>query len=108
MDDVSFDEPVVIDLGEPGRLRRVVMASQAADYLLHRWPASAGSKKHRAAREALMGALQGVKQARDARLAFADAANEARILVPPSKAPKRDALREIADVMQEPPERRNG
>jgi hypothetical protein len=102
MEDFVFDEPVCVDLGEKGRVRRVVMATQAADYLLHRWPTKGGSR-HREARHALMEALQGLKQARDARQAFEMAAKEARILVPPSKAPKRDAMREIADLMQEPP-----
>lgn len=96
MEEVEFDEPVVIKLD---RVRRVTIATQAGDYLLNHWPTKGGAK-HRAAREALIGALSGLKQARDARVAFAEAAKEAKILV--AKPPARDAMKEIGDIVQAP------
>ena len=55
---------------------------QAADILLHRWPGDPGARKHLAARKACIAVLEGIKEARAARLAFEAAAKEADILAP--------------------------
>ncbi|WP_258123775.1 DUF982 domain-containing protein [Mesorhizobium onobrychidis] len=47
---------------------------------MNRWPAVTG-KQHVAARKACLGVLEGLKEARDARRAFVEAAKEADILV---------------------------
>ncbi|ESZ22830.1 DUF982 domain-containing protein [Mesorhizobium sp. L2C084A000] len=48
--------------------------------MLNRWPAITG-QKHVAARRACLGVLEGLKETRDARKAFVEAAKEADILV---------------------------
>ncbi|MGQ2906725.1 MAG: DUF982 domain-containing protein [Aliihoeflea sp.] len=55
---------------------------QAADILLNRWPGDRGARKHLAARKACIAVLEGIKEARAARLAFEAAAKEADILAP--------------------------
>ena len=81
MDDVRFDQPVKILTGKYNSVVRPVRTTaEAARYLLERWPIE-NSHKHLAARQACFDVLQGVKAAHVARKAFAEAADEADILV---------------------------
>jgi len=81
VEDKRFDEPVHVLLGPPGKIRVVTSALQAADALLNQWPAKP-TRRHRTARQAVVDALEGIKDASAARKAFAAAADEASILVP--------------------------
>jgi hypothetical protein len=78
--DQHFDEPVRVSLGKAGTIHSVERVAQAADILLHRWPASTG-RMHIAARKACLAVLEGLKDAHVARAAFINAAIEADILV---------------------------
>ncbi|ESX20177.1 hypothetical protein X747_29105 [Mesorhizobium sp. LNJC384A00] len=81
MQDQRFEKPVHVALGRSrNTVHTVDRVAQAADILLNRWPAITG-KKHVAARKACLGVLEGLKEARDARKAFVEAAKEADILV---------------------------
>jgi len=83
MQDKSFDEPVRVLLGGPGKVRVVTSTKQAAECLLnYRWPKGTG-KKHRSAQQACLDVLSGVKDARTARKAFEAAARESDVLVDP-------------------------
>lgn len=78
--DQRFDQPVRVALGPSGSITYTVdRVEQAADILLNRWPVDAG-RKHLAARRACLDVLQGLKDAKAARMAFAAAAREADIL----------------------------
>lgn len=81
MDPRVFDKPVHVML-KPGKILVVGSTREAAEKLLvPGWP-NAASRKHRAARQACLDVLQGIKDARAARKAFAAAAEEADALVP--------------------------
>lgn len=83
MDIGSFDKPVRVIIEERGNIAdNVTSAAQAAEILLHRWPGDPGARKHLAARKACIAVLEGLKDARAARLAFEAAAAEANILAP--------------------------
>jgi hypothetical protein len=77
-----WGSPVPVGLGSGFTVHHVSNNLQAADILLNRWPAQGGTK-HRAARQAVLNAME---RAHDrmllekARNAFADAAKEADIL----------------------------
>lgn len=76
-----FDRPVSIALGPAGNKLHIVSdIKQAQEVLLNRWPKEAGSK-HLAACQAVKAVLKGQRKAVFARLAFADAAREADILI---------------------------
>ena len=75
-----FDHPVAIMAGRHSWTRQDITSTrQAAEYLLYKWPEQRGSK-HLAARKACMAVLDGLKDVRTARKAFAAAAAEADIL----------------------------
>lgn len=81
MDDKRFDEPVSILIGEMGKIRVISSTREAAECLLqYRWPKGTG-KKHRAARQACLDVLSGLRKASVARKALAEAARESDILV---------------------------
>lgn len=81
VEDQRFDRPVKILTGRHATVvRQVTSTAEAADYLLHKWPVSGGNK-HLAARKACMAVLQGLKASHVARKAFAEAADEADILL---------------------------
>lgn len=83
MDVGRFDRPVRVMVEQRGNIAdNVTTTAQAADILLHRWPGDPGAKKHLAARKACIAVLEGLKDARAARLAFEAAAAEANILAP--------------------------
>jgi hypothetical protein len=83
MDVGHFDKPVRIFIEERGTIAdNVTSTAQAADILLHRWPGDPAAKKHLNARIACIAVLEGLKEARAARLAFEAAAAEANILAP--------------------------
>ena len=75
-----FAEPVAVSVGIVGDIHHISSARQAAALLTGRWP-DAGTPKHLAARQACLGAINGDRPADAARLAFMEAAREARILV---------------------------
>jgi hypothetical protein len=81
MEDQPFDEPVHVLLGPPGKIRVVTSALQAADALLNQWPTQP-TRRHRTARQAVVDALEGIKDAKAARRGEGAAADEASILVP--------------------------
>jgi hypothetical protein len=81
VEDRVFDVPVKILTGKYNSVVRPVRSTaEAAKYLLNQWPIE-NSHKHLAARQACFDVLQGLKAARVARKAFAEAAGEADILV---------------------------
>ncbi len=80
MDEKRFDRPVRVEMGGPGKIRTVTTTREAAECLLYSWPTD-GGRRHLAARKACMAVLDGLKEARSARLAFENAAEEADILV---------------------------
>lgn len=81
MQDREFDEPVKIITGRHASVvRRVNTAAEVAHHLLYQWPVK-GGRKHLAARQACHDVLEGLKAAHVARKAFAEAADEADILV---------------------------
>ncbi len=83
MDEGRFDQPVRVFVEKRGNIADTVTNTvQAADILLHRWPGDPGARKHLAARKACIAVLEGLKEARAARLAFEAAAAEANILAP--------------------------
>jgi len=78
MQDQRFEKPVRVALGRShNTVYTVDRVAQAADILLNRWPATAGTK-HIAARKACLRVLEGLKEARHP---FVEAAEEADILV---------------------------
>lgn len=83
MDEGRFDQPVRVFVEKRGNVADTVTSTlQAADILLHRWPGDPGARKHLAARKACIAVLEGIKEARAARLAFEAAAKDADILAP--------------------------
>lgn len=81
MEDQRFDEPVKILTGRASSVvRQVSTTAEAAQHLLYNWPIQ-GGRKHLAARKACVAVLEGLKAAHVARKAFAEAADEADILV---------------------------
>jgi hypothetical protein len=74
-----FDRPVSIRTEADGSARDVINTRQAAEILLHRWPAG-WDRQHRAARAACLAVLKGLEAPAHARRAFAAAAREADIL----------------------------
>ncbi|MBL0935497.1 MAG: DUF982 domain-containing protein [Rhizobiaceae bacterium] len=83
MDEGRFDQPVRVFVEKRGNIADTVTTTvQAADILLHRWPGDPGARRHLAARKACIAVLEGIKDARAARLAFEAAAKEADILAP--------------------------
>src|SRR5690606_35413216 len=78
--DKRFDRTVPVHL-RPGRIHMVGSAREAAEKLLFEWPGDREAAKHRAARRACLRALEGLADARKARLAFEAAAKDAGILV---------------------------
>ena len=81
MEDKRFDRPVKILAGRFITVsRQVDTAVEAVEYLLDKWPEKTGGKYH-AALAACLAVLEDEGDARVARLAFEDAADEARILV---------------------------
>jgi hypothetical protein len=91
MENKPFDKPVHIVFGKPGQHRNVTSVREAAEVLLDdNWPTEAG-RRHLAARKACLAVLQGLKEAREARKAFEDAAWEADILRDAPERPPRSA-----------------
>lgn len=82
---MRFDKPVRVATGPAGNIAITVSdAEGAARFLLERWPVEPGSR-HKAARRAVLAALERAHdpvQAERARRAFAAAADEAAILMP--------------------------
>lgn len=77
--DKPFDGIVPVAI-RSGLTLNVTSTRQAADVLLNKWPASADTRKHLAARRACLEVLQGLAETRKAKRAFAAAAKEAGIL----------------------------
>ena len=86
----SFSAPVHVALGRAGNVIRVVQSPErAAEVLLHEWPARI-TRKHVAAREAVLRALENAHDRRlteEARKSFAEAAVDAGILHTPRTKP---------------------
>jgi hypothetical protein len=78
-----WDGAVPVTLGSRFTVYRVNNNHQAADILLNRWPTKGGAK-HRAARAAVLAAMERTKDRMalaKAQKAFAEAAKEADILI---------------------------
>lgn len=90
MEDKRFDQTVRIGMhGKPNVSIPIRTALEAAEQLLQRddWPTSA-AKNHMRARKACLDVLEGLRDAREARLAFEAAAKDAGFLRPPAEPPK--------------------
>jgi hypothetical protein len=86
MKQISFQRPVRIGFGKPGKTRLVHTVWEALRCLANdKWPDRAGPMWEMADL-ALRGAVNGQVTVAEAREAFADAALEARILVAPAPA----------------------
>jgi hypothetical protein len=82
MANVLFPAPVAINFGEPGETVLIGSVHEAAECLLSsKWPRTDGPIYEMATR-AIRGASEGVVTPLEARRAFADAALEARVMVP--------------------------
>jgi hypothetical protein len=79
MNEGWFSKPVPVSEGIAGDIRHVSSARQAIAMLNGSWREQ-GSSKHRAALRACQGAVNGDLSAEIARIAFVDAAEEARVL----------------------------
>lgn len=76
----TFDRPVGVAVDPRGNVtEHVTRTERAAEILLYEWPGDPGAKKHLAARKACIAVLEGLKEARAARLAFEAAAKEADV-----------------------------
>jgi len=72
--------PVTIESRRLGKPKNICSISEAAEYLLMKWPIHEGQKL-KAARQCCFDALDGKASAADARSAFVEAAKEAHIFV---------------------------
>lgn len=72
--------PVTIESRGLGKSRNICSVSEAAEYLLMKWPVHEGQKL-KAARQRCFDALEGKASAADARSAFIEAAREADIFI---------------------------
>jgi hypothetical protein len=81
MRDESFDIPISVKTGRPGRQKTLASAAQAAQFLVDRWPESQRGPKYRNALKACMDVLEGRKRIAAARKAFMQAATEAELVV---------------------------
>lgn len=75
-----FHKPVIIQPGRIDRDRVVTTVAEAARILIHQWPVPT-CEKRRAAMQACLDVIKGDRMPGHARLAFIDAAKQARILV---------------------------
>jgi hypothetical protein len=94
LEDKPFDQAVMVHGARPGLVQNIGSVREAAEWLLHKWPADSESETSWSARKACLEALQGQGDAATARQAFRDAAKEAGILIgdafrPPPKPKKR-------------------
>lgn len=77
-----LDEAVSIAI-KPGKIRRVTTLEDAGEVLIYDWPGRTDTTKHRAARRAVLKAMQSAKERVEtakARKALEEAASEAGIL----------------------------
>lgn len=75
-----FHKPVIIQPGRIDRDRVVTTVAEAAQILIHQWPEPKCEKRH-AAMRACLDVIRGDRAPGHARVAFVDAAKQARILV---------------------------
>ncbi len=80
MNDPFFKIPVTIETTNPGEFRTLVSVSEAAIFMMERWPLEHGAR-YRAALHACTGRLATGEDVEDARLAFLAAAEEAGLRV---------------------------
>lgn len=88
MHDPFFDEPVIIETARPGGFRTFASVSEAAIFMMERWPTSHGSR-YQAALRACTGQLSTPEEVEMARQAFLAAAEEAGMLVLQPQTPAR-------------------
>ena len=79
MENGYFSAPVSVALGVSGDIQYIYSAKAALDLLKSNWREQ-GSVKHLAAIRACQAAIRGEKPAEQARIAFTEAADEARVL----------------------------
>ncbi|QND57385.1 DUF982 domain-containing protein [Mesorhizobium huakuii] len=91
MRDPFFGEPVIIEAATPGAYRTIVSVSEAAIFMMERWPAEHGSL-YRAALQACTGQINTSEEIEMARQAFLAAVQEAGMVVLQSE-PKPQATR---------------
>ena len=94
LEDKSFDQAVMVRGARAGLVQNIGSVREAAEWLLHRWPADGESETSWNARKACLEALQGQGEAATARQAFKMAAAKVGILIdgafgPPPKPKKR-------------------
>lgn len=80
MEDKRFDEPVDIFIDGGNDIETVRSAAVAARHLLRNWPAKPGPR-HRKARQAIVDLFEGTATPQQAREAFQQAADEAKISI---------------------------
>ncbi|QND60584.1 DUF982 domain-containing protein [Mesorhizobium huakuii] len=80
MRDPFFGEPVIIEMRKPGAFRTIVSVSEAAIFMMERWPAEHGTL-YIAALQACTGRITTTAEIEMARQAFLAAAQEAGLLV---------------------------
>lgn len=105
MDDQRLDQAVDLAIG--GKVITAASLSDAAEILLEEWPADTAVPAHRAARAAVLAAMEGNSTVKAARIALERAARAARIHVDTRAHRKqRDALREVMERLGHPAARR--
>lgn len=80
MNDAFFDVPLIVETSNPGEFRRLASVSQAAVFMMERWPEEHGPR-YRTALRACTGRLTSKDDVENARRAFLAAAKEADLLV---------------------------
>ncbi|UVK57360.1 DUF982 domain-containing protein (plasmid) [Mesorhizobium sp. AR02] len=80
MNDAFFDVPLIVETSRPGEFRRLASVSQAAVFMMERWPEQHGPR-YRAALRACTGRLTSKDDVENARRAFLAAAKEAGLVV---------------------------
>ena len=80
MFDAFFDVPLIVETTMPGEFRRLASVSQAAVFMMERWPEERGPR-YRAALRACTGRLTSKDDVENARRAFLAAAKEAGLMV---------------------------
>jgi hypothetical protein len=86
MDNKPFEKPVVVELGQVGKYRKIRSTQEAAECLMTVWPLNRGPR-HRDALDTCLKVLEGYRSTADARRALIEAAKESEVLVPDARLP---------------------
>lgn len=75
-----WEKPITFETTKLGKYWTVTSTAEAARALMERWPVRTGEALQRA-RETCLAVLEGKKKPAEARQAFIDAADEARVFI---------------------------